>query len=96
MIIRSSNALSDYSTISDPAHEKQEPIYITRNGEEDLVLMSVEAYERREQLFKLKSVLDERERNKLSGTPGISLEKARKRSEEKYADQTRDQTRSVG
>ena len=46
MIIKSSENLSlHYHEISDLAHETGQPIYITRQGEGDLVLLSMEAYE---------------------------------------------------
>lgn len=42
--IKSSTALrNDYGSISDLAHNEAEPIYITKNGEGDLVVMSIEA-----------------------------------------------------
>ena len=54
MIIKPSTALrNEYGTISDMAHKEDGPIYITKNGEGDLVVMSIEAFERREAMGQL-------------------------------------------
>ena len=47
--------LKDTAKISDLCHGSSEPIYITKNGYGDMVLMSIETYEamyRRERLYR--------------------------------------------
>lgn len=59
--------LKDTAKVSEMCHETSEPIYITKNGYGDMVLMSMESYEemhRREQIYR---ELDISERQILDG-----------------------------
>lgn len=64
---------NDYNSIAQTAKETQEPIYITKNGEGDTVLMSLDAFERREQMLNLRERLLVAERERIAGQM-ISLE----------------------
>jgi prevent-host-death family protein len=80
MIIKASATLrNDYTTISNMAKQTKEPIYITKNGEGDMVLMSIEAFERREQMLQFRSKVLQAEQERISNAETISVSEARKR-----------------
>ncbi len=60
-------------------HDSGEPIYITKNGEGDLVLMSVAAYERLQGRLELYRLLDEAEADVRGGDRGVSVATVRRR-----------------
>lgn len=84
MIIKASAALrNDYASISKIAKETKEPIYITKNGEGDLVLMSIEAFEKREQMLKFREKVLQAEQERIEGAETLDISQARKRLRER-------------
>lgn len=84
MIIKASAALrNDYASISNLAKETLEPIYITKNGEGDLVVMSLEAFERREQILKLRAKVLQAEQERIEGAETLSIAEAREKLRER-------------
>lgn len=72
------------SEISDIAHKSQEPIYITKNGYSDLVVMSAELYDRFARINKIDQVIEEAEREVADGAKPISAKEARRKLDTKY------------
>lgn len=84
MIIKASAALrNDYSSISSLAKQSKEPIYITKNGEGDLVLMSIDTYEKREQMLELREKILQAEQERLNGAQTLSVSDARRKLKER-------------
>lgn len=85
MVITSSTALrSDYNAVSSAAHNTGEPIYITKNGEGDVVIMSIDAFEQRERKLEQRARILESEARRLQGEPSFSTGEVRAMLEEKY------------
>jgi len=78
--IRSISDLRNKSQeISDLCHETGEPVYITKNGEDHLVVLSVAAYERDQARLELYRLLDEAESEVRAGDRGVGVGTMRKR-----------------
>ena len=79
MIIKPSAALrNDYTSISNLAKETKEPVYITKNGEGDLVLMDIDAFEKREQVLELRAKVLQAEQERLDGANTLSISETKK------------------
>lgn len=61
--------------ISKLCHESGEPVFITKNGESDLVVMSAAAYERDQARLKLYELLDAAEEDVRRGDRGVSVKR---------------------
>ena len=87
MIIKASASLrNDYVSISNLAKESKEPIYITKNGEGDMVLMSIETFEKREQLLQLRAKVLQAEQERIAGAQTISVAEARRKLRERASE----------
>ena len=75
---------NDYPNFSTLARETAEPIYITKNGEGDLVVMSIEAFEEREKILTHRIQILEAEISRLSGEPTYNVNQVRQYLKEKY------------
>lgn len=64
--------------IAQICHETGDPVFITKNGEGDLVVMSVAAYERDQARLDLYRLLGEAEADVRAGDRGISSARMRK------------------
>ena len=51
-----------------------EPIFLTKNGEGDLVVMDIETYNRREKMLKLREELLVVEEDKMRGSKGYPVD----------------------
>ena len=62
----------DYNKIAAICKQSGEPVYLTKNGEGDLVVMDIGAYARREGMLKLREQLVAAEEARLNGESGYS------------------------
>lgn len=69
---------SNYNEISKLCKESGEPVYLTKNGEGDLVVMDIAAFERRAKELKLAEELWGIRTARLNGAKGHSLSEVRK------------------
>ena len=84
MIIKASAALrNEYGAISDMAKKTKEPIYITKNGEGDLVVMNIDAFEKREQILELRAKVLQAEQERMEGAETMNIAETRKRLRER-------------
>ncbi len=72
-IIKSSTAIrQNYTEISNLCKETGEPVFLTKDGEGDLVVMDISAYDQRVRQLELREKLVEIEEARKTGVPDIS------------------------
>lgn len=82
--IRPITDLRNTNEISEICHKLKEPVYITKNGYGDLVVMSIETYERQLALVEVYKKLAEAEKELAQGVPLLEGEKVFKKLRDKY------------
>ena len=76
--------LRNTSEISDMAHKIQEPIFITKNGYSDLVVMSSELYDKFAKINRIDQAIYESEKEMEEGGVSIDLDEAFEKLNRKY------------
>ena len=73
MLIKPSASIrQNYNEIADLCRTTMEPVFLTKNGEGDLVVMDMETYARREKLLKLREDLLAVEEERAAGSMGVT------------------------
>ena len=75
MNIRPSAAIrQNYNEIADMCRKTAEPVFLTKNGEGDLVVMDIETFNRREKMLKLREELLAVEEDRMAGRSGCTVD----------------------
>ena len=73
MLIKASATIrQNYNEIADLCRSTGEPVYLTKNGEGDIVVMDVESFVRRERMLRLREELLAVEEDRIAGRTGIT------------------------
>ena len=70
----SASIRNKYNEISALCKSTGEPVYLTKNGEGDLVVMDIEAFSRREKMLALRETLLDIERDRINGAKYYSVD----------------------
>ncbi|MCC8185784.1 type II toxin-antitoxin system prevent-host-death family antitoxin [Cloacibacillus porcorum] len=83
MFIKPSTALrNEYNEIAELCKREDSPVFLTKNGEGDLVVMSVEHYTRREMMLDLREKLLRSEAERIAGCRSYSVDEVSTRLKE--------------
>ncbi len=75
MHIKPSAAIrQNYNEIASICKTTGEPVYLTKNGEGDLVVMDIDAFTRREKMLRLREELLTVEEERLHGEPDYTVD----------------------
>lgn len=85
MLKRSSNIVqNDYNAVAKLARESKEPVFVTKNGTEESVIIDIDTFRQMEQMYRLKLKLAEAEAERVKGCPVYTVDEIRMRLNDKY------------
>jgi PHD/YefM family antitoxin component YafN of YafNO toxin-antitoxin module len=70
----SASIRQNYNDIAELCRSTGEPVYLTKNGEGDLVVMDINSFTKREKMLKLREELLAVEEDRLHGAPDYSVD----------------------
>ncbi len=70
----SASIRQNYNDIAELCRSTGEPVFLTKNGEGDLVVMDIKTFNKREKMLKLREELLSIEEDRLHGTPDYSVD----------------------
>lgn len=65
---------NNYNEIAQLCKETEQPVYLTKNGEGDLVVMDIKSFSKRESMLKLREMLIEAEEGRVRGDKGYTID----------------------
>ena len=68
----SASIRQNYNEIATLCKTSREPVYLTKNGEGDLVVMDIDTFTRREKMLKLREELLAVEEDRIAGRTGVT------------------------
>lgn len=75
MTIRPSATIrQNYNEIAELCRLTKQPVYLTKNGEGDLVVMDLESFEQREKMLELRENLLAVEEERIAGVNGVTVD----------------------
>ena len=75
MNIRASAAIrQNYNEIANLCRSTGEPVYLTKNGDGDLVIMDIQSFDRREKMLKLREELVAVEEARIAGSADLEAD----------------------
>lgn len=78
MTIRASADIrTNYNAVIEECRQTGEPVYLTKNGEGDAVVMDIASFERREQILRAQQMVLEAYIDKLSGSKTFTTEEVK-------------------